>query len=73
MLQATLALTNAVAVVIDSRIEIEQRRSRLIDIQAAFGIAILDPARELIREGVLTKICHSGRKGIILKYLCLYF
>jgi FYVE/RhoGEF/PH domain-containing protein 5/6 len=72
LLTNTLELTKTVAVVIDSRIEIEQRRARLVDIQSVLGIELLAPAREFFRDGVLTKICHSGRKGDYLRIL-FYF
>lgn len=59
-------LTNSVTKRIDSKIEEQERRNKLIDVQSMLGIELLAPAREFIRDGFLTKICHSGRKGMYL-------
>ena len=65
LLSATLALTSTVTKRIDSKIEEEERRTKMIDVQNMLGIELLAPAREFIRDGSLTKICHSGRKGLL--------
>jgi hypothetical protein len=62
LLSATLSLTSTVTKRIDSKIEEEERRSKLIDVQNMLGIELLAPAREFIRDGTLAKICHTGRK-----------
>lgn len=69
LLSTTLALTSTVAKRIDSKIEEEERRNKLIDVQNMLGIELLAPAREFIRDGFLTKICHSGRKGVLFFYI----
>ena len=70
LLMTTYDLTNSVTKRIDSKIEEEQRRNKLIDVQHMLGIELLAPAREFIRDGMLTKICHSGRKGKDGRVLC---
>lgn len=62
LLASTLALTSNVTKKIDSKIEEEERRGKLVEVQNMLGIELLAPAREFIRDGSLTKICHSGRK-----------
>jgi hypothetical protein len=62
LLYQTLALTKTVAAAINSRIAVEERRNRLVELQTLLGIEILAPARELVREGPLIKVCSWGKK-----------
>lgn len=71
LLMATYQLTSSVTKRIDSKIEEQERRNKLILVQDALGIELLAPAREFIRDGTLTKICHSGRKGCSYIYFSL--
>ena len=71
LLTATLTLTSNVTKRIDSKIDEEERRHKLIEVQNMLGLELLAPAREFIRDGTLCKICHTGRKGessLVIRY-----
>lgn len=62
LLSKTLELTRIVATEINTRIAVEERRNRLVELQNMLGVEILGPARELVREGPLIKVCSWGKK-----------